>query len=116
MTTTAQQLSTPTASVRADERRTFPWALIVALIALAALTIAVVTWQLTSSTNTSAPVSQAPKAAADPLAAYRSGGSIYQQQVPKAALTNWPLTGPAARSTSSRSPQPRTDRASRRVA
>ena len=85
MTTTAQQLSTPTASVRADERRTLPRALIVALIALAALTIAVVTWQLTSSANTSAPVSQVPKAAADPWAASRPGGSVYQQQVPKAA-------------------------------
>ena len=85
MTTTAQQVLTPTATDRSDERRTLPRALIVALIALAALTIAVVTWQLTATTNTTAPARQVPKAAADQLAPYRPGGSVYQQQVPKAA-------------------------------
>ncbi len=85
MTTTARQVLTTTATGSADERRTLPWALIVGLIALAALTIAVITWQLTSTTNTTAPVDVVPKAAADQLAPYRPGGSVYQQQVPKAA-------------------------------
>ena len=84
MTTTAQQVLTPTATDRSDERRTIPRALIVALIALAALTIALITWQLTA-TNTTAPVEAIPNAAADQLAPYRPGGSVYQQQVPKAA-------------------------------
>ena len=61
MTTTAQQVSTTTATGSSDERRTLPWALIVALIALAALTIAVVTWQLTATTNTTAPATQSPR-------------------------------------------------------
>jgi hypothetical protein len=85
MTTTAQQVLTPTATDRSDERRTFPRALIVALIALAALTIAAITWQLTATTNTPAPVDVVPESAADQLAPYRPGGSVYQQQVPTAA-------------------------------
>ena len=85
MTTTAQQVSTTTATDRSDERRTSPRALIVALITLAALTIAVVTWQLTATTNTTPPVDVVPKPAADQLAPYRPGGSVYQQQVPQTA-------------------------------
>jgi TRAP-type C4-dicarboxylate transport system permease small subunit len=85
MTTTAQPVSATIATDRSDERRTFPRALVVALIALAALTIAVVTWQLTATTSTTTPVDSVPKAAADQLAPYRPGGSVYQQQVPKAA-------------------------------
>ena len=83
MTTTAQQGLIRTSTGSSDERRTFPRALIVALIALTALTIAVITWQLT--TNTTAPASQVPKATADQLAPNRPGGSVYQQQVPKTA-------------------------------
>ena len=85
MTTTAQQVSTRTVTGSSDERRTLPWALIVALIALAALTIAVVTWQLMATPNTTAPPDVVPKAAADQPAPYRPGGSVYQQQVPRAA-------------------------------
>jgi hypothetical protein len=84
MTTTAQPVSATIATGSSDERRTFPRALVVALIALAALTIAVVTWQLTA-TSTTTPVDSVPKAAADQLAPYRTSGSVYQQQVPKAA-------------------------------
>jgi hypothetical protein len=85
MTTTAQQVPTNTATDRSDERRTIPRALFVALIALAALTIAVITWQLTATTNTTAPVDVVPESAADQMAPYRPGGSVYQQQVPTAA-------------------------------
>ena len=85
MTTTAQQVSTTTATDQSDERHTSPQALIVALIALAALTLAVVTWQLTATTNTTAPVNVVPESAADQMAPYRPGGSVYQQQVPAAA-------------------------------
>ncbi len=85
MTTTAQQGRTSIATGQSDERRALPKALIVALITLAALALAVVTWQLTATTSTTAPVSQAPRAAADQLAPYRPGGSVYQQQVPRAA-------------------------------
>ncbi|HYN56740.1 MAG TPA: hypothetical protein VES03_06050 [Motilibacterales bacterium] len=85
MTSTAQQVLTPTATDRSDENRALPNALIVALITLAALTVALAVWQLVATSNTSAPVSQAPQAAADQWAAYRPGGSVYQQQVPKAA-------------------------------
>jgi hypothetical protein len=83
-TTTAQQVSTTFATRSSDERRTFPRALIIALIALAALTIAAVIWELTATTTTT-PVQDVPKAAADQLAPYRPGGSVYQQQVPGAA-------------------------------
>ena len=82
MTTTAQQCPPQPPPAASDERRTLPWALIVALIALAALTIAVVTWQLASP----------------PTRQRRCTLS------PRPQPTNWPPTGPAARSTSSRSP------------
>jgi hypothetical protein len=85
MTTTAQQVSTTTVTGTSDERRTLPWVRIVALITLAALTIAVITWRLTSTTNATGPVVDIPAAAADQLAPYRPGGSVYQQQVPEAA-------------------------------
>jgi len=89
MATTAQQVLTTTATGRSDERRTLTRAMIVALIALAALTIAFVTWQLTSTTNATAPVEAVPEAGADPWAAYQPGGSVYEQQVPKAAADHW---------------------------
>ena len=91
MTTTAQQLST---TGSADERRTFSRALIVALITLAAFTVALAAWQIVATSNTSAPVPRAPQAAADQWAASRPGGSVYQQQVPKAAADQWAASRP----------------------
>jgi len=94
MTTTAQQF-TSTATGRSDQRHGAPRALFVAIAVLAAFMLALVVWQLVAA-DTSAPVSQAPQAAADPWAAYRPGGSVYQQQVPKAAadqLATYPPGG-----------------------
>ena len=93
MTTTEQQVPTPTAAGRSDEHRTTPRALIVALITLAALTIAVVTWQLTATTNPSATVNDVP-AVTDQPAPYLPGGSVYQQQVPKTAADQLAPTRP----------------------
>ena len=84
MTTTAQQVPSALSTEGTDELHGVPRALIVALIVLAAFTMALAVWQLMVS-NTSAPVSHAPQAAADPWAAARPGGSVYQQQVPQAA-------------------------------
>lgn len=84
MTTTAQQTPNALATERTDERHRGPRALIIALIALAVVTVALGAWQLIAS-NTTAPVNEVPAAAAERLAPYRPGGSVSQQQVPKAA-------------------------------
>ena len=94
MATTTQHMLTTTSTERTDKRHALPWALLAALIALAALTVAVATWQLTATTNTAGPASQVPKAAADQWAASRPGGSIYEQQVPKAAADQWAASRP----------------------
>jgi hypothetical protein len=107
MNTTAQHvLTTPTR--RHHERHGLSRAWLITLIALAALTATVAAWQLGAFTGATSAArvgtvadssaanlpggsiyeQQVPKAASDPLVANLPGGSVYEQQVPKAAGTD----------------------------
>ena len=93
MATTAQPMISTVAIPRTDERRTFSPALLVLLIVLAVMTVAVVASQVRTASSGTAPSTQVPEVA-DPWAAYRPGGSVYQQQVPAAAADPWAAMRP----------------------
>ena len=84
MATTAQPMLTTASVPRTDDRRTSSRALLILLIALVAMTVAVVAWQLRTTSSATAPSTQVSDVEGPP-AAYRPGGSVYQQQVPAAA-------------------------------
>lgn len=86
MATTTQPMGTTlTATGRSHESRWLSRALLIALAALAAITVAVTTWQLTTTARPTAPTQQVSRANADQFGASRQGGSVYRQQVPQAA-------------------------------
>lgn len=77
MSTTAKTIL-PAASA---EQRHFSRILLVALVALAVVTLAVVAWQLRGTSTTIAPVEESTTVPAP----YQPGGSAYDQQVPGGA-------------------------------
>lgn len=80
MATAAQQVPATTSIQHSDEHRGVSRGALL-LIALVVITVAAVAWLIGNASPTSSLV----PGAADPMAPYRPGGSVYEMQVPEAA-------------------------------